>query len=209
MAPFPLYTWDLRLQRYRSKRTGRLIPQTAVRHALDAALENERRRARSLADQLRRGQITSQEWHLRMRETVKATQLFSAAAGKGGWGQLTPADYGLTGAGVREQYGYLDQFATQVRAGLPLDGRFLARAESYALAGRRTFNEVERDVRLAAGATEVRSVLHPADHCEGPGSCVEQRDLDWQPAASGLITAPGTRLCGNRCRCTLEYRGAA
>lgn len=203
---YPLYTWDARLKRYRSKRTGRLVPASAVRRALDAALDNQQRRARDLFSQLASGRITPRAWQAGMRDIVKTTQLYSVALARGGWGQMTQRDYGIVGQAVREQYRFLNGFAADIRAGLPLDGRAQNRASMYVQAGRRTYHRVDRAVRIGRGDNEVRNVLHPADHCTGPGSCQEQADLGWQPITSRRITEPGDRLCLANCRCTLEYR---
>lgn len=201
MATYPQYEWDAGLGRYRNAANGRLVGTADVRAALDRALRSEGLRARDLAEQLRAQAITVREFDAGMREVVKNTQLFSAAAGRGGWAQMGAREYGMVGARVREQYGFLAQFTSELRAGLGRDGTFLNRASSYAEAGRSLYHEVERDVREATGATEERSVLHPADHCAG---CADQAALGWQPI--GEAVPIGQRDCMNGCVCTMEYK---
>lgn len=201
MATYPQYEWDEGLGRYRNAATGRLVATTEIRAALDRAIRAEGLRARDLSEQLRANAITMREWDAGMREVVKNTQLFSAAAGRGGWAQLGPREWGMVGQRVRVQYEYLAQFNAELRAGLGRDGLFLNRAQSYAGAGRPLYYQVEQDVRKATGATEERSVLHPADHCVG---CTAQAASGWVPI--GTATPIGERDCLNNCICTMEYR---
>jgi hypothetical protein len=197
------YTWDGR--RYRSALTGRYVSPREVRTALDTALRNTQPLARMLADDLRAGRVSRQEWAVRMRELVRSTHLMSSAAARGGWAQMTPEAYGQVGAAVREQYRYLDPFIAEVEAGLPLDGRFTARAAMYAQAGRNTFHRAERAVMLGQGMREERNVLdREAVHCEGPNSCPEQSARGWVPI--GNLLPVGSRLCITACRCRMEYR---
>jgi hypothetical protein len=220
MPTFPRYTWDARLNRYRSRNSGRLVGQQAIQRALDTALDQNVRRARLLAEQERAGEISVGRFEVEMRDVIKTTQLYSAAAAKGGWAQLTPADLGRVGGFTAQQYAFLDQFVNDLRTGLPRDGRMIDRATQYAEAGRRVYHEVQRDVRRDAGDQFERNVLHPAEHCgECPGLTgralggtgellpADAQDEGWVPI--GSIPAVGQRQCRQRDRCSTEYRGAA
>lgn len=197
------FRWNAAAGRYIAP-SGRFLSQGAVRAALDGAIETQRRRIRELAEQLRTRKISLRRWTIEMRTAIKTVHLTSAALATGGWAQMAPADYGRAGRVIRDQYAYLERFARQMRAGLPLDGRFLSRTDLYVEAGRGTYHAVERAERRARGLTHERNVLHPADHCTGAGSCVEQTDRDW--VEIGELLPIGQRLCRARCRCTLEYR---
>lgn len=201
MARFPVYEWDKRLARYRNPASGQVVSQARVRAALDRAIRMEGLKGRALIGSLRSKEVTTREFELGMREVIKNTQLFSAAAAKGGWAQLTPSDYGIVGQRVREQYGYLAQFVDEMKAGLPADGIAARRAESYADAGRTAYHAVERNAQRDAGATEERSVLSPADHCD---ECIVEDAKGFQPI--GQMKPIGQRECLNGCQCRVEYR---
>lgn len=207
--PLPQFTWDARSGRYRWKATGRFVPGTAIRDALDTALAAEGRRMTALAEQLQTRAISLTRWQLEMSQAVKNTHLFSAMAAKGGRAQMSQADYGRVGAEVRKQYAYLERLSRQLKGangfpGLPRDGRFKQRVGLYTEAGRTTYHAVEREEMRRRGKTEERNQLHPADHCTGPRSCVEQTDRQW--VAIGTLLPVGRRLCRARCRCTMAYR---
>ena len=198
------YEWAPRAGRYRNA-SGRFVSQAQVRQAIDATLEDQARKVRQLAEQLRTRKISPRRWELQMREAIKATHMASAAAAKGGWAQMSPADYGRAGREIRKQYAYLERFAKQVKSGeQPRDGRFLQRADMYSQAARKTYHATERAEMEKRGMAEERNLLRPADHCTGAGSCTGETSRGW--VAIGELIPIGDRLCRARCRCQIEYR---
>lgn len=204
MPPRRRYTWDGR--RYRDRLTGRFVSPREVRFAIDVVLRRDSQRATDLADALRAGRMSRAEWAVRMREMVTEVHLYSAAAARGGWRQMSQAAYGQVGAAVREQVQFLDAFIADVESGAqPLDGRFTRRASMYVQAGRNTYHRAERAVQAGNGMTEERNVLdREAVHCQGPNSCPDQQARGWVPLGNLLL--PGTRVCLTGCRCRMEYR---
>lgn len=181
---------------------GRFLSRTAVRDTLDNALANNAKVVRDLTQQLQDGRITLAAWQTGMAREIKNVHLYSAAAARGGWAQMTPAAYARVGERVEVQYRYLMRFAEQIASGeQPLNGRAITRAMMYSEAGRNTFHRVEREEMGVRGMTEERSILHANDSCEG---CLEQADLEWQPL--GEAAEIGERDCLTRCRCTMDYR---
>lgn len=200
---FPSFTWDRQARRYRDA-GGRFVSLRDVRQALDVAIRGLRREMRSVTQRYQRGEISLGEWRVAMQSSVKNTHLFSAALAKGGWGQMTPADFGRVGGIVRVQYQYLERFAVGVADGkIPTDGRMIRRAEMYFETGRGTYHKVQRDVMSEGGFDQERSVLHPADHCD---ECVDEAAKGWQPV--GSIIPIGERTCLGNCHCTMEYRSS-
>lgn len=199
-GPTSQYRWNAKVGRYLDAR-GRFVPAAAIRQELDAALEAAKRRMSSLAEQLRTGAITLDEWFVESGKIVKQVHLYSAAAAKGGWAQLTASDFGTIGAIVKEQYKFLARFAQQITDGLTLDGRFLRRADLYSQAGRATYHKTESGEMKKREKTEERSVLNPADHC---ADCIGESRRNWQPI--GTLIPIGERECGAGCKCTMEYR---
>jgi hypothetical protein len=201
-TPTSRFRWNAVARRYIDAR-GRFVSQAILRKEIDGALASATLRVRALAEQLRAGQITIEEWELGMRSLSKDVHLYNAAAARGGWAQLGEDDYGRVGRIVRDEYRWIRNFRTEIEDGYPLDGRFLRRTELYAQAGRETFHKTERQSQLEAGNTLERSVLGAADHCEGERSCIEQAARGW--VVIGRLIAIGQRLCGRRCKCSMEY----
>lgn len=197
------YRWDSRTARYHDAQ-GRIVSRTQVRAAIDGALDRAEPEVRSLSEQLRAGRISLVQWELAIRQQVKDIHLWSAAAAKGGWAQMSQSDYGFVGRTVRDQYAYLRGFAAEIEAGLPLDGRFLQRTALYSKGGRAMYHRTETRDQEIRGATEYRNVRHASDSC---GGCVEAEAAGWVPI--GTLVPIGGRECRANCRCSLEYRSAA
>lgn len=198
------YRWNDTLGRYIAP-NGRIVSQDDIRRALDTAIAKSEQRARALGTAFQNGDITANEFFRDMRRTVKETHLYNAAAAKGGWAQLTDADYGRVGQRVRVEYGYLNDFARDVASGArPINGRISADAGLYAEASRGTYDRVQVADMRERGMREEANVLHPAEHCEGTGSCVGETARGYVPI--GKLIPIGDRLCGRRCKCTKRFR---
>lgn len=195
------FVWDARAGQYRASSTGRFVSRASVRAALEAALLAEERSAISLVAQLRTGSISLAAWRSEMTDLIKTVHLYSAAAARGGWAQLTPEDIQRITTIVRREVSYLDATAWRISThDMPLDGRVATYARQYALAGRETYDAVDRAVALETGYTHERNILHPADHCE---DCAYAESLGWVPI--GTNRPIGQRQCRRHCQCTMEY----
>jgi hypothetical protein len=180
------------------------VPPARVRAYLDAALEAAGKRMDVLANQLRSGSIDLITWEVRMRREVKVVSVYSGAAAKGGWAQMTEADLGRVGRYVQDQYKYLRGFMRDVATGKqPLNGTVNSRSQLYANAGRPLFHRIEKAEMLVRGNTERRSIRHSGDSCQG---CIEAAARGWGPINDPGQTEIGERDCRSRCRCGWEYR---
>lgn len=200
--PRSKYTWDAAAARYRSVATGQFVNRKTVVDALNRAITLESITMTTLLKDLRDGRLSLDSWYLSMRQSVKLIHLWAAAAGKGGWAQLTQADYGYLGSIVRFHYDRLARFAEQLHLGLPIRLRELVRVTMYAQAARATFYEIELGTATAAGYTEERNVLDAqAEHCD---DCVELTARGWQPI--GSFPPVGSLTCLTMDRCYREFR---
>lgn len=198
----PVFDWDERVGQYRNIRSGRFEPRLAVRNVLETAIRETRREMRQDAAALRDGSISLAEWQTRMLGQIKRLHITEAAAARGGWAQMSQADWGAVGQRIRFQYERLRNFANQIASGEQrLDGRFMFRVEMYANAGRGTYEEsVRRFERVYHHRMLERRVLGVADHCE---DCLDAAAEGWQPI--GTLPAIGDSVCLTNCHCTFEY----
>jgi hypothetical protein len=149
--------------RYRDER-GRFVASSTVRRELDRYLDTADP-AKALAEALRGRQLSVADWEVAMRRHVKNTHLNAIALERGGWANMTPADYGRAGQIIREQYGYLRGFANDIASGKQrLDGTLGVRAKLYTGAGRSTFYASKRANRRPE-VTHVRSIRSARDSC--------------------------------------------
>jgi hypothetical protein len=194
------YTWDATAGRFRGP-GGRYVAQSAIDGLLHQMVTQSAADMNALTKQLAAGSVTLQEWQAAMRDEIKSSQLAAAALAKGGWEQMTPADFGRVGQSVRISYQHLQTFAQQLATGsIPLDGRVPRRAELYPLSARSMYDKQQRAGMVARGMTHERNVLSGSEHCDG---CVAETDRGWVPI--GELVPVGSRDCLSRCRCSVDY----
>lgn len=195
------YTYDPAIARYRSA-SGRPVDPATIRFAVEAVIAGAQADIRSHCERLAGGALDIPTWQQSMATTIRALHTATAAAGKGGWDQMTPADWGRVGALTKRQYGWLAGFAVEVQAGHMTAGQLTTRALMYGDAALLTYEQSARMAADAApGLTEESNRLGPADHCD---DCLAATAAGWVPI--GTLTAPGSRQCRTRCKCSIGYR---
>ncbi|HYW90328.1 MAG TPA: hypothetical protein VFB50_21330, partial [Chloroflexota bacterium] len=118
------FLWSEQAQRYRDQASGRFVSSGSVNGAVDQVVDAAGLRMRDLSAQLQVGDISLADWQSRMATEMKLLHTGAAAVGRGGWAQMTQADWGWTGQRLRVQYGFLRNFAHDVATGKqPMDGR--------------------------------------------------------------------------------------
>jgi hypothetical protein len=197
------YAWNESAGRYVNLDTGRFISSSAVRDALESAMDVAALRMNAVSQQLIDGEISLAGWQTEMLSQIKISHVAAGAAAGGGWAQMSQSDWGAVGQLVREQYDFLRRFAGQIADGTqPLDGRLLVRSDMYGDAARGTYEAMRTRMMIAAGYEEEGWELDPgADHCSG---CLEQAGMGW--VAIGELDDIGSQDCQVRCRCTKIYR---
>lgn len=194
------YRWNEIAGRYINQ-SGNFVSFADVRSYLDEVLDRHERKIMGLSSALREGSINVQQWQAGMKDALKDLHLVSGALARGGWAQMSQADYGRVGNQLRFQYERLAKFAQQIERGLPFDGRFIRRTQLYAQSGRVSYTAALRQEMALRGYTEEQSVLAAADHCS---ECVAEADKGW--VKIGTLINIGERICKSNCRCHLEFR---
>lgn len=197
-------TFDAHTGRYRDE-AGRFVTDRAVRDAVDNLADLSSARIGALAQRVQSGTLALADFHQQVMAEVKAAHLAAGIAAHGGREQMAPADYGVIGRRIRDEYGYARQLAEDIASGAqPLDGRLIARAQMYGQASRGTFEAVRRRDERNRGNDEEMNVLHGGDHC---AVCPDLSGRGWVPI--GSLPAIGSRPCRAHDRCTLAFRVAS
>ncbi|KKM03780.1 hypothetical protein LCGC14_1771000 [marine sediment metagenome] len=200
----PQYLWNERAAQYTNRKTGRFVSRQAIRDQLDKVIGASSQVMRAVSQQLRDGDIGLAEWQLEMMQQIKTTHLAGAAMQRGGWQQMTQADFGRVGQIVRNEYGFLRNFAEQIASGeQKLDGTLARRAGLYGQQGRPTYLTFWDSTAAQRGFDEERSILQPAEHCT---ECVSEAAKDFQPF--GQMIPIGRRICRSRDKCLKEFRNS-
>lgn len=203
------YAWNDQAGQYVDTRSGRFVSRAVIREDLDRVLDGITAKMDLTSQALVTGEINLDRWQREMMSLTKRAHLVSASLQRGGWAQLTQADFGRVGQIVRREYDYLRRFADQIASGKqPLDGNVARRARMYAQQARNTFYSFQRVDMQRRGFDEERSILNPADHCE---ECVAEEAKGFRPidGSGGSKMVPiGQRICKSNCKCSVEYRNS-
>jgi len=202
------FGWNEATSRYYDVSSGRFVSTQVVMRALEEGLVIAQNDITIATERMIAGTISLPMWQLTMENEIKLINTAAAALARGGWSQMTQADWGWVGRRIRTQYEYLRNFAKQLESGEQvLNGTVLVRAKMYAQAARDTYEEMRRRyARLYKAAVNERRILDPlADHClerERPG-CVELAARGVQPI--GTLPPIGAAQCLTFCRCHYEF----
>ena len=71
-------------------------------------------RSDDLAEQLFTGEISIGEWQEAFKDSLRQYYSSAAAIGKGGWDEMSWADWGRLGPVMKDQYGYLQKYAEYI-----------------------------------------------------------------------------------------------
>lgn len=204
----PQYRWNQAAGRYIAP-DGRFVGQQTIRQELDKVLDNITDQMVNLSQQFRAGTIDGRTFQAESMRLIKQTHLTAGAMEKGGWANMTSADFGRVGQIVRQEYAYFNNLIRQIESGEQrLDGTLDNRMRLYGQAGRGTYHKFERESRAVQGYDEERSILHGRDHCKAstrPG-CPDEAAKSWQPI--GTIAPIGSRTCLSNCRCSMSYKNS-
>jgi len=200
----PIYNWDIRAGRYTNRATGQFVSFAEVRNALEGVIANTSNNMLVLSNQLENSLISLAEWERGMIQEIKTLHIASVASAKGGWAQMTKADYSFVSQKIMEQYVYLKAFAEQIYSGKQrLNGTFTIRTKLYGQAGRGTFEDARRREAVGKGYDLEMRILGIADHCNG---CLQQAGLKWQPM--GTLHSIGAEECATNCHCYFMFKNS-
>ena len=199
-----IYNAATRVYRYVTRQGSTSITGNELLEARDLFTAKKADEIGLLAQELMNGNLSIQQWTLNFREELKKIYIDQYMAGRGGLDAMTQADWGSIGGQLRNQYRYMDRFASDIASGKLSAAQVEARMRLYANSATQAN---ERGKRVAAGVppmpqypgdgnTVCRSNCHcnweyvemdeswlcywrlnPAEHCP---DCVENSER-WNP----------------------------
>ena len=193
-----IFNWSESERRY--FQDGNPIPDNTLRDWIDQTVEKAQDRIGQLTQDYVNGSINHPEWVLGMQNEIRRGVRGMATLANGG--SLSKRQLGYVGQAVKQQFGYLSNFANQLETGeVALGSGAVARAKMYAGGFWGQYQNFARLREKDAGTKYERLVLGVALHCS---DCPADAARDWVPI--GTLTPIGSRQCLSRCRCHFEYR---
>ncbi len=135
------FVWNDKSHRWRDNASGRYISQRRMTQMRDTYIDAKKGQTGAVTDRLLRGEITSNQWNLEMRQLTKTTYINEYLAAHGGVNSMTQSDWGRLGQQLRTQYGYLDKFQADLNAGKMTAGQAKVRAGMYIESGSQAFEK--------------------------------------------------------------------
>lgn len=201
VADTPLeFGWNVGAGRYVDLGTGRFVSRDFVQRALEARFGEARATVQAYTEVLIAGETDIAGWQEAVMVELRRAHTQAAALGRGGWMQMTPSDWGQVGSTLKQEYGWLADFAAEIDT--LSEAQIRARINQYADHLQQSFWAGVTSAQGEAGFTEERRVTTPAEHC---ADCLNYESLGWQPL--GSLPEPGVgSVCGSNCHCVKEYR---
>lgn len=191
---------------YRDLRTGRLVARQKIVELLEAQVQQRADRLARLTMNFASNEITARDWLNTMRDELRRAHLQNRALGAGGWGKLTPHDFGAVGRALQDDYRRLIGFASGIARGEVSEAQALNRLNMYLGQARKQYWIAQQERAVAnvkAGMLVMaRRYLGIAEHCN---SCVVYARAGWQPVEHLPPPGEGSECDGN-CRCTRVLR---
>ena len=183
---------------------GKKVSRHAVRTEIDKLTEYVAAESGRIAKRYQAGGTIAQ-FQQEMRELLKSAHLIAASVGKGGRARMTQKDWGRVGAKIRWQYGYLEKFARKVAKGSITEIATVSRAKSYAnaiyISFAKTFHESQTEfVAEGKNPAKARLVTNSAEGCQ---ECADDEAMGWVSVDD--LKFLGERLCGDFCKCDIEF----
>ncbi len=193
----PGYSWDKALHNYVNNDTGRMVKRSEIGDLLREVTKGSEERLAGYARLVNNGALSPADFFRAMQEDIKLQTNVNAALAKGGWAQMTPADWGANGAQLRQESANLRNFANEIAAGNLSPAQIEARAALYTNTTYSRYWEIMTEQEKLAGMTQEGLVTVGDDRV-----CIACADAE----ARGMLPIgtfnppihPG-------CRCDVEY----
>ena len=194
----PGYAWDRNLNNYVNLSTQRMVKRSEIIRLLTEVSDGAGERLSRLAQQLHQGTLTERQFYEIARREVKHAYNANVALGKGGWHQVTQAEWGRNGALLRQEYARLKEFGRALASGELSEAQAVARARLYADSAYAQYWRAERGERQRRGLLSERwRTVGDERVCD---ICLGLEAQGCQPL--GILGLPGDPHPG--CRCSLE-----
>ena len=125
------WVWNQLTKRYRNSKTKKTVSSNTVLRLRDDFVDLKRDTFSSLTDDLINSRVTVQEWLLDMRKRVRDVNNAQYMLARGGRNAMFQTDLDALSEIIKDQFGYLQQFGEEIRAGNLSASQITARSELY------------------------------------------------------------------------------
>ena len=150
------WVWNQLTKRYRNSKTKKTVTSNTVLQLRDDFVDAMRDFSK-LTDDLVNSRITVQEWVFEMRKRVRDVHSAEYMLARGGRNAMFQTDLDALSEIIKDQFGYLQKFGEEVRAGNLSASQITARSELYMEASTRAHEQAK------AASFDITLPEYPAD----------------------------------------------
>lgn len=150
------WVWNQLTKRYRNSKTKKTVTSNTVLQLRDDFVDTMRDFSK-LTDDLVNSRITVQEWVFEMRKRVRDVHSAEYMLARGGRNAMFQTDLDALSEIIKDQFGYLQKFGEEVRAGNLSASQITARSELYMEASTRAHEQAK------AASFDITLPEYPAD----------------------------------------------
>ena len=125
------WIWNQLTKRYRNSKTKKTVSSNTLLQLRDEFIDLKRDTFSDLTDDLINSRITVQEWVFDMRKRVRDVHSAQYMLARGGRNAMFQTDLDVLSEIIKDQFGYLQKFGEEVRAGNLSASQIKARSELY------------------------------------------------------------------------------
>jgi hypothetical protein len=197
--------WDKASFRYVNS-AGAVFPQAQMKTMLTESIKLSSEHLNNISNQYANGSITRTQFIDGMRLELKNEYIRNYMLGRGGYGQMTYADWGSVGGDLAAQYRYIDGFADDLLAGKLSPGQIEVRSGMYSNSARESYSKGKEKVMRSWGADE--EAWQTAAFSDSCVDCVDFQDEGWQSIGHFPVECDGSTVCLTNCHCGKTYRNS-
>ena len=151
------WVWNQLTKRYRNSKTKKTVSANTVLQLRDDFVDLKRDTFSTLTDDLINSRITVQEWVFDMRKRVRDVNNAQYMLARGGRNAMFQTDLDALAEIIKDQFGYLQQFGEEIRAGTLSASQIKARSELYMESSTRAHEQAK------AASFDIELPEYPAD----------------------------------------------
>ncbi|MBW4580709.1 MAG: hypothetical protein KME42_14180 [Tildeniella nuda ZEHNDER 1965/U140] len=201
------FAYDASSGRYRATSgagKGQYISSKAITALTESYIDQSKEKARSLTSDLLAGNLRVGEWEKAIALELKSAHINAFTLGRGGQARLETAkerSYGLIGAELKKEYGYLRGFSKDILAGYLSELQIQNRVSMYLDALHGSFELGRLEAHKADGFIRERRIRDSRESCD---DCVGYAAQGWVDI--GSLPNPGDKSsCRSMCRCSKQF----
>ena len=171
------WVWNQLTKRYRNSKTKKTVSANTVLQLRDDLIDLKRDTFSDLTDDLINSRITVQEWVHDMRKRIRDVNNAQYMLARGGRNAMFQTDLDALSEIIKDQFGYLQQFGEEIRAGKLSASQITARSELYMETSTRAHEQAK------AASFDIELPEYPADgsqickaRCRCRWEIVEKKD---------------------------------